>query len=169
MPAAVILEEMSTGSSQGTVFARVEPLPAIRWRVWPLKDRPWASALVIAGLAALAAFVHWSTAAVHLALFAAVVAALGLCRFFLPTQYELSVEGVAQQVAGRRRRIPWHAVGRYEVFADGVMLLPAPDPRPLDAFQGVFLPWIDRREEVLDQVHHYLGEAADPPRDGPAP
>ena len=89
-------------------------------------------------------------------LLALVALATALWRFFLPVVFQLSEEGVDQWLFGRRRRIPWQAIRRYEVCSAGVLLLPHEDRPVMAAFRGLYLPWSTHRDEVLVHVHHYL-------------
>ena len=100
------------------------------------------------------------TAETHLALLAVAALSVALWRFFLPTSFELNAEGVSQWLFGRRRRIPWRDIRRYQVCSSGVLLLPRADACPLDAYRGLYLPWAKHRPEVLAHVHYYLDRSA---------
>jgi hypothetical protein len=101
------------------------------------------------------------TGRLHLALLAVAALGIALWRFFLPTTFELNSEGVSQWRFGRRRRIPWREIRRYDVYSSGVLLLPVADACPLDACGGLFLPWGKHRPEVLAHVHYYLDRPAE--------
>lgn len=96
------------------------------------------------------------TGRIHLALLAAAVLAASLWRFFLPVTFELNADGVNQYFFGRHRSIIWKEIRRYELRPAGVLLSPFSDSCPMDAFRGLFLPWGDRRDEVLGQIRYYL-------------
>ena len=133
-----------------------EPPPSVQWQSWPMRDSLPAAAMVVGGLVAAGAGVVWITAETHLALLAVGVMAIALWRFFLPASFELNTDGVSQWLFGRRRRIPWREIRRYEVCSSGVLLLPRADRCPIDAYRGLYLPWGKHRSEVLAQVHYYL-------------
>jgi len=133
-----------------------EPPPAVRWRSWPLRENVLGGLGVVVALSAAWLGIHWITEQTHLALLAAVVLAVALWRFFLPTWFELNADGVSQWLFGRCRRIPWRAIRRYEVCSAGVLLLPHADRCPMDPLRGLYLPWGSRRDEVLAQVQYYL-------------
>jgi len=147
---------MSSASDQHALSAQADPLPSVRWRSWPLVDELPRASLVLLALVAAAAAIHWATGEVSAALLAAAALCVALWRFFLPVWFELSAGGVDQWIFGRRRRIPWGAIHRYEVRSTGVLFLPRADRCPIDAFRGLYLPFSTRREEVLAQIHHYL-------------
>ena len=135
--------------------------PSLQWRSWPLGESLSAAVLVPAGLLAAGAAIRWVTGQTHLALLAVAALGIALWGFFLPTAFELNSEGVSQWLLGRRRRIPWREIRRYQVRASGVLLLPSADACPLDACRGLYLPWGRHRPEVLAHVHYYLDRPAE--------
>lgn len=80
---------------------------------------------------------------------------LALWRFFVPSEFELGARGISQEVLGRKRRIPWRAIGHVTICRDGVFL--GRDDGPLENFRGLYLPWGQHREEVLALVGYYQG------------
>lgn len=134
-----------------------EPPPSVQWQSWPMRDSLPAGAMVVGGLMAAGASVGLLTAEVHLALLAVGVIAIALWRFFIPASFELNTDGVSQWLFGRRRRIPWKEIRRYEVCSSGVLLLPRADRCPIDSYRGLYLPWGQHRGEVLAQVRYHLG------------
>lgn len=147
---------MSTGSRRREPSWTDDPPPTLSWRCWPLVEHALGASLFVAGLAAVGVGVHWLTSQIHLAVLAVAVLLLAMWRYFLPIHYELTPDGVDQWMFGGHRRIPWTAIRRYEVCPSGVLLLPFADRSAMDAFRGLYLPWGDRREEVLFQVRFYL-------------
>ncbi len=124
-------------------------------------DTVRASSLVV-GLLVGAVLIRWLSGQTYLALMAVIALAVALWRFFLPVEFELNERGIDQRVFGRRRHVPWQAVQRYEVCSSGVLLLPDEDRSPMAPFRGLYLPWSDRRSEVLALVGHYLEWPQDP-------
>jgi len=137
-----------------------EPPPAIRWRSWPLRESLVTAAVLLVGLLAAGATIHWITAETHLALLAVGALSAALWRFFLPTWFELNPEGVNRWLLGRHRRIPWREIRRYKVCSTGVLFLPHPEARPADAFRGLYLPWGKHRHEVLAHVYYHLDQSS---------
>ena len=130
--------------------------PAVRWRSWPLRDRPLRGALVLLGLIAVGLLVHGLTGRPHLAFLAVGALVVALWRLFVPMTIEMNDQGVDRWILGRKRHIPWQAIRRHRVGPDGVLLLPDDDPSPLAALRGLYLPWGRHREEVLAHLRHYL-------------
>jgi hypothetical protein len=137
------------------------PPPPLQWRSWPLFESLPSAILVLAALPAAGGVAWWITGKLHLAVLATAVLLVVLRRFFLPTPFELSSEGVSQWRLGRRRRIPWRAIRRYEVHSSGVLLLPRADACPIDACRGLYLPWGPFRHEVLAHVRYHLDRPAE--------
>jgi len=133
-----------------------DPPPPVRWRCWPAREHVLSGLAALAGLAAVGLGVYQVTGRVHLALLAFAALAISLWRCFVPTTYELHADGIDRWVLGQHRRTPWSAIRRFEVCARGVLLLPYSDYCPMDALRGLYLPWGDRRDEVLAQLHYHL-------------
>ncbi len=119
-------------------------------------DGPVRAVLVLGMLLAAWILVRWLTGQAPLAMLALALLMVTLWRFFVPVTFELNAQGVEQSLFRWRRRIPWSAVGSYEVCHGGVLLLPTVQQRPVDVFRGLFLPWDGRREEVLAHVRYHL-------------
>jgi hypothetical protein len=124
---------------------------------WPLRQRP-ASSLAVLALAGGASWIvgwasmHWEAGAI-----AAAALVITLWRTWLPTRFELSSSGIAQVFAGRwKRRIPWSAIGAYDVRSDGVLLVPDPVITPLSSLRGLYLHWGDQRDAVLANLEYYV-------------
>ncbi len=150
----------SSSSNQYSTWAH-DPPPLVRWRSWPLRENPLAAAFVLAALIAAGFGVHWVTGGVLLAVFASIALTASMWRYFVPVTYELNTDGIHQWTLGRHRRAPWNEVRHYETCPGGVMLLPHAEACPIDAFRGLYLPWGDRGEEVMNQVRYYLEPAVD--------
>ena len=129
---------------------------AARWRGWPLRAHPVVGAMLIWALAAAVVGIYEGTGQPHLAALAGLALVISLWRFFLPVIYELNGEGVHQWILGRHRLLDWSCVARYEIRADGVLLLPCADACPLDVVRGLYVPWGNHRDEVLANLGFYL-------------
>lgn len=133
-----------------------EPPAPIRWRSWPVRDDAVRGLLVVAGLLIAAVLIGWLSGQAYLGLAALAALVVALWRFFLPVVFELGGDGVDQRFFGRRRRIPWQAIRRWEVRSAGVLLLPDEDRSAMASFRGLYLPWTTHRDEVLAHVRHYV-------------
>ena len=115
-----------------------------------------ATAILVAAVAA-----GWTTGSVAAALVAAVCLGLALWRIFVPARYEIDAVGVAEKTFRRQRRVPWRAVGCWDISRDGVHLHPQSDPAPIDRFRTLYVPWGPERERVLGLLRYHAGAPRD--------
>ncbi len=133
-------------------------LEPIRWQSWPLMKNPLRSGAVLAGVAAVGLLVWTAVGSWPLGLLASAALAVALWRYFLPITFALSEYGVDQWIYGRRLRIPWRAIRRYQVCSAGVLLVPHGERTIMAPFRSLYLPWEGHCDEVLAYMRHYLNE-----------
>jgi hypothetical protein len=131
-------------------------LEPIRWRSWPVARSPARSGLILLGVVMLGLLVWVSVGSWPLGLLAAAALVVTLWRFFTPVAFGLSEHGVDQWVYGRRLRIPWRAIRRYQVCSAGVLLVPHGERTIMAPFRSLYLPWEGHCDEVLAYMRHYL-------------
>ncbi|MDY0168433.1 MAG: hypothetical protein RBS80_17925 [Thermoguttaceae bacterium] len=131
-------------------------LEPIRWRSWPVARSPVRSGLVLLGVVTLGLLVWVTVGSWPLGLLAAAALVVTLWRFFTPVAFGLSEYGVDQWVYGRRLRIPWRAIRRYQVCSAGVLLVPHGERTIMAPFRSLYLPWESHCDEVLAYMRHYL-------------
>ncbi len=131
-------------------------LEPIRWRSWPFGRSPLRSAAVVLGVLGVGCAVGIALGSWPLGLLAAGALLTTLWRFFTPVTFRISDDGVDQWVYGRRLRIPWRAIRRYEVCAAGVLLVPHGERSIMAPFRSLYLPWEGHCDEVLAYMRHYL-------------
>ena len=131
---------------------------------WPLRDGglpAWSA--VIACLAAPIA-VWWLSNSLVAGLVGLVAVVLAAWRLWLPVRYELGPSGVTVTVMGRRRRIPWRQIARYEIRRRGVVLIPDVHTTWETAVHSLYVRWNNQRDRVLTVVDSYVRQAADSER-----
>ncbi|HXT57130.1 MAG TPA: hypothetical protein VN699_00780 [Pirellulales bacterium] len=138
------------------VSARRGPPPPIHWRSWPLEEGGLSAWLLSAVAVVVIVAVGLGTGSAQWALVACGILAAAAWRFFVPTHFELSAQGISQEVLGRQRRIAWRAFETSEICREGVFLRPAGGA--LSFTRGLYLPWGAHRAEVLAFVDYYLGQ-----------
>ena len=146
----------TTRADVGAAFV-LDPPPSVRWRVWPLLEQPSWGACIVAAITFTGLITHWATDRPQLGLLVSFALMAAIWRFFLPTSFELDRHGLDQRRFGHHRRVPWKAIRRHERCEAGVLLLPRTDDCPLDRLRGLFLPWAEKRDEVLAQIDFHLG------------
>lgn len=146
----------SLPSTASAPALRRGPPPPVSWRSWPLEEggaSAWWLSIVAVGVIVA---VGLSTGSPQRTLVACAVLSAAAWRFFVPIHFELSAQGISQEVFGRQRRIPWRAFEGGEVCREGVFLRPAGGSWTL--FRGLYLPWGSRRSEVVAFVDYYLNQ-----------
>jgi hypothetical protein len=137
---------------------------ALRWRSWPLKDRPRWSWLVACGLLGAGAAV-WFAGGGWLLGVAAIAGLAGtLWQFLLPVRYEVDSLGVRRSALRRSRLIPWHSVRAYQLRPTGVVLYQRVDPTKIDLLRSVFVPYPGDEDELLCAMREHLPHAVELPQ-----
>jgi hypothetical protein len=124
-------------------------------RSWPAVDELRRTWPVAAGVLAAVAAVQLVTGRTALGLLAAGVLLLVTWRAWVPVRFEIGPGGITQHVARFRRRIPWAAIARYEIRPDGMLLLPDDRAAPIDRLRGLWLPWPDDEDDLIELVRRY--------------
>jgi hypothetical protein len=111
----------------------------LTWKAHPLKDDAPRSYAVLVALLALSVLMNWAFGGWLWSMLAAAFLFSSLARYFLPTAYRLTAEGVEVRFLGRRVRRPWASFRNLYPHAMGVHLSPFARPSALDPFRGLFL------------------------------
>jgi hypothetical protein len=136
---------------------RIRVVPAeVTLAVWPLRQAPLGSLLVLAIGAAASWLAAWSLAQPWAGFVAAGALAMTTWRTWIPVTYEMGLAGVTQTALGRRRRISWPAIRGYRVYPRGVLLLADETIAPLSPLRGLYVPWLNKREAVLATLDYHL-------------
>jgi len=147
---------MSTVSGREAIGFQVALPEEVHLVNWPLRDdavRAWlglGAAVIVAVMAAVLA----ESRAMGLLSFSVLAAALW--RLWLPVTFQVGQKGIVHKALGRRRRIPWSRIARYEIRRDGVLLLPVEDTSPLAVMRGLYIRWGPQRDQLLAWVRHYV-------------
>ena len=136
---------------------------SLRWRSWPLVDRPAWSWAVPLTIFAVAFFVYWASGSWFMATAAAAALAVALWSFLLPTTFEVTSAGLRRLALGRIRLVPWQAIRAYQLRATGVLFFQPTDPTALDLPGGLFVPYPQDEDELLVAVRQYLPHAVELP------
>ena len=136
--------------------ADIAVLEPIRWRSWPLRERPRWLIPVVLGLAAIGVLVHGYTGSAALTCLALSAAIVALWRFFLPVIFEVNEAGVEQWLFGRGQRLPWQAIQQFRVCRSGVLLVPRGQRTELAPLGSLYMPLSSDRDRVLLFVEHFL-------------
>lgn len=97
---------------QGPVASVSDPAPeqAFAWTVWPAKERPARTAALLAGITAFGVLSSVALQDVALGCVAALMLALSVQRYLLPTDHVLNSDGITVHEPLRVRRVAWRDV-----------------------------------------------------------
>jgi hypothetical protein len=124
---------------------------------WPLRDDGPLAWLVVIGAVAASVTAGFVAQSAVMGVVSFLALSIALWRLWVPVTFELGPRGVVQILFGRRRRIAWSSVARYEVRRRGVLLLSEETQGPAAALRGLYVRWGRHREELLAVIAHYLG------------
>jgi hypothetical protein len=71
---------------------------------------------------------------------AAILLLASMWKVFIPVRYELNADGIVREMLGSRRFIAWNQIRTYQVYHNGIFLLPPNDRFYAEVFRGGFLP-----------------------------
>lgn len=147
-------------SSHRTEPTVSSPPAELHFSAWPLRDEGVAPWLLLTVSAALAIAGGYISRSLPLGLMCLAALWISLWRVWLPVRYDLGPRGVVETVLGRRHRIGWTQVARYEIRRRGVLLLATHESTPLRTLQALYVPWGRRQTEVLEIVRFYLDRSS---------
>lgn len=135
----------------------VDPMPGLRWTSHPLREEPPSkSALLLATILVLAVGAGLSFDGLIYGLLTLGLLTGFLSRYFAPTRYECSEDGLLISHLGNRRLRPWDRFHRIAAFPEGLFLSPFSRPSRLDRFQGTFIRYSGNGDEVRSFVEKQL-------------
>jgi len=129
----------------------------LSWTSHPwAEDRParrvvFVAVVLIASAVAALAFGSLAAGAISLGFLF-----LSLSRYFTPSDYELTSDGVAVRHLGVRRFFPWSRFRRAALRPEGVFLSTFGRPRRLDVWRGCYLRCPVQREAVYAYARAHI-------------
>lgn len=144
------------------VTERVETAEELSWTVHPLRDR-WRQSLVLLGILGIVlGWVWWNYREPAWVVFAVLVLAGSLMKYFFPTRYRLTNRNIEAVFLGAHRVWPWDQFRSFHISRTGILLSPYPKPHRLENFRGHYLLFGPRREEVIEFVRSRIAASAAP-------
>ena len=128
----------------------------LEWSVWPARERPWATGVLLASLAVLAVLIAQATQDRLLAIAAPVFVLVSVGSFISRTHYRLTDHGIEVKALGVSRARPWGEMRRALVDSNGVFLSPFEKRNWLEAYRGIRLPFGGNRDRVVAFVETKL-------------
>ncbi len=102
--------------------------------------------------------VYWNIGSVLFTIVAALLLLGSLSSFFLPTNYSLNDKGVRSDRLFHHRSMSWDRVRSISLDGNGMFLSPFPSRTRLENFRGLFLPFRQNKETIIETVHQYKSE-----------
>ena len=90
--------------------------------------------------------------------FAAIVLAISVAPFFVPTTYRLNAQGVEVARFGRTQRRPWSVFRRTNSTSEVLQLSTLAKPGWLDPYRSTTILLDGNRSEVMDYVERMVGK-----------
>jgi len=133
------------------------PEAGIAWTSHPIRHRPLTGIVLSLFLLLVVVGIHASFHDGLMTGLAAIVLALSLTPFYLPTHYRLTQDDILIRTPFGSRKKSWDLFRRWEADRRGVLLSPFDRPSRLDRFHGSNL-MIDApdRDRVLDYLRQRL-------------
>jgi hypothetical protein len=125
------------------------PQPVIDWIAHPLRDYPVKSLMLVLVILAVGLLTYWWVVNTFLTVFWVVVCFLFMARYFFPTRYTMSAEGLQIRFLGRTTTRRWYEFKNFYVHLTGAHLSPFPKPSALDPFRGHYLLFSGNKEAVV--------------------
>ncbi len=129
------------------------------WSVRPCAGNPVLAVAVAALVLAVSFAVQLYFGSPWWGGFAFVVLTLSVLPYYAAMRYEMDEEGVAVRGPFATHRRAWSEVRRYFPYPDGVLLSPLATPSRLALTRGLFVRFHHNRDEVLQRVEAFVGQA----------
>ena len=133
-----------------------EARATLEWSVWPARDRPWATAVLLVSLAVLGVLIVQGTGDRVLGVLAPVFVLASVGSFIAKTEYRLTPESIEVRTLGVARARPWTEMRRATADRNGIFLSPFEKRSWLEAYRGVRLPFGGNRDQVVAFVESKL-------------
>ena len=145
------------GPDQAASGDEMDPEAGIAWTSHPIRHRPWTGLGLTLFVFLLIIGVQASFHDPLMTVLSAIVLALSLTPFYLPTYYRLTQDDVSIRTPFRSRKKSWDIFRRWEADRRGVLISPFDSPSRLDRLHGLNL-MIDApdRDRVLDYLRQRL-------------
>ena len=146
---------MPNTSDSTRAYRPLDPPAPLRWRDWPIRSglrRSWLPGLILVGGTAASLLLVRQR---EMSWIPPLMLAISLAKWWLPTDYEVSSRGITVGFCGRRRGIPWRAIGSIRELPGGIWLAPRNASRLVDGLRGAFLPVPKNREALIKLLGFY--------------
>ncbi len=135
-----------------------------RWTAFPLRESPHKGVLFWIIMIMTIWAVYWNIGSVLVTAAAAILLLGSLSSFYLPTRYTIDESGVMVKRILHNRRMYWYRVRSVSDERDGVFLSTFPVKSRLENFRGLYLPYRNNRQQILELVRTYAPDVRGLPK-----
>ncbi|MCX7766257.1 MAG: hypothetical protein N2246_06095 [Candidatus Sumerlaeia bacterium] len=128
----------------------------IKWTSHPFVERPVTSIAVILFIGFVALMVRILLETWFYALLSLFLIITSLAKYFFPTHYELTPEGIRVESWFSTQQKEWSAFKTFYKSSRGIVLSPFEHPSPLDSYRGIYLLCERNINEVINFVSQRL-------------
>ncbi len=126
------------------------------WRAFPAREQPGRAALGVGLVLLLAVAAGVMGQSAHWGGVAIIILVVALNRFFMPSRFVVSEEGICAQYPFSRRFVRWADVRRFASDVNGGFLSTRSRASLLDSIQGVHLLFGNVRDEAMRAIRGHL-------------
>ncbi len=126
-----------------------------QWTAFPLRESPQKGVLFWVIMVVTIWAVYWNFGSIPLTAIAAILLLGSLSSFYLPTHYTIDEAGVRIKRVLHNRKMYWYRVRSISDERDGLFLSPFPVKSRLENFLGVYLPYRNNRDRIIELVREY--------------
>jgi len=141
----------------------------LEWTVHPMKRRLWVTILVTIFIFVVTAVVFYTTESRWFAILALVVMMLSLAKFYFPTVYRMTDEGVFVRTTTQKLHKPWSQFRSCYPDKNGILLSPFPLPSRMENFRGLYVMSWNNKDEVTTFVRAQIKRTVEAEAAEPAP
>ena len=126
------------------------------WRVHPFRERLCAACFAVGVLGAMAWLAAELMQSLWWAVFAFLLLAASLNRFFLPSEFQIDDDGVTVRSFFKVSRLNWLQIRRFLHDEHGGFLSTRSKRSFFDSFGGIHLLFGENREAVVDRIRSHM-------------
>lgn len=138
----------------------------LEWSSHPVKRKPILSVGVTLIALLIVYMVYDTMESVWFGLLALTVMYLSLAKFYFPTHYRLSEQGVQIKTTTQTIKKHWKEYRSAYPDKNGILLSPFPEPSRLENFRGLFLIFNNNRDVVVEFVNRHIAKSSDTDKSG---
>jgi len=126
-----------------------------QWTAFPLRESPHKGVLFWVIVVATIWAIYWNFGSIPLTAIAAILLLGSLSSFYLPTHYTIDEVGVRVKRVLHNKSLSWSRIRSVADELEGLFVSPFPVKSRLENFRGVFLPYRNNRDRIIELVREY--------------